>query len=337
MSSNYNNNFKDLYKKYKNKYLELKNKNTNNINQVGGNIFEEIKIMSWNILADAPIWKKKYESMKKESFIYWDHRKKLILEITSKHQPDICLLCEVEYDSISFFSQFCNKNNYGYIYTSCEPPRSKDSQKNYVNYTSSKNPGILIIFKLDKLKLVNNYAPDYSNYFINQQIKNNWTEEELKSHLQQCASNIILFEKLDESNNRFYFTGLHHPYLKEHEEIQDKQIEFLLSCIDKLNNNWKLPVIVAGDFNARPASKVYEIMNNKGYESVYKIVNGSENKYTTTNSFTGQRMTLDYIFVNNKCVVKNVEPIDSDYLEQTNIPNENFPSDHMHLISNIII
>lgn len=320
----------ERYKKYKNKYFDLKN-------QYGGAILEELKIMSFNILADAPIWKKKYESKKKEEFIYWDFRKNLIIDIISKHQPDICLLCEVEYNKILFFSQFCSANNYGYIYTSSEPTKSKESLKNYIDYTSEKNPGILIIFKLNKLKLVNNLAPDYLNYFYNQQKEHNWTEEELKLRLQQCASNIILFEKLDDTNNRFYFSGLHHPYVKDHEEIQDEQIIFLLKKITKLNANNNLPVIIAGDFNAKPTYRVYNIMNREGYSSAYKIINGVENKYTTSNSFTKQKMTLDYIFVNEKCKVKSIEQIDFDYLEHNDIPNQNYPSDHMFLIANIEI
>ena len=318
----------------------LKNKykiNYNEINQIGGAVFANIKIMSWNILADAPLFKTTYASMKKDDFIYWDYRKKLILQIIEKHKPDICLLCEVEYDQIMFFSQFANTNNYGYIYTSSEPPKTKKSLEKYVDYTSAKNPGILILFKTDKLRLVNNFAPDYINYCINKQKENDWSEEELELRLRQTASNIVLFEKLDETSKRFYFTGIHHPFIKERESIQDEQIIFLLNEIAKLNSNYNLPVVIAGDFNAKPTYEVYNIMNKQGYSSVYKIATGTENKYTTTNSFTEQRMTLDYIFVNDKCTVVNVEPIDSEYLEKVNIPNNTFPSDHMHLISNISI
>jgi len=317
----------EKYQRYKINYLS--------VNQTGGTVFEQIKIMSWNILADAPLWKKKYASMKKDHFIYWDHRKKLILDIIGQQQPDICLLCEVEYEQILFFSQFCVEHNYGYIYTSCEPPKSKKSSENYLNYTNAKNPGILIIFKLDKLRLVNNLAPNYFNHAINQQKEHGWTEEELQLHLQPCVSNIVLFEKLDESNGRFYFTGLHHPFIKDHELVQDEQIEFLLDTIDKLNAHYKLPVIIAGDFNAKPTYKVYETMGTRGYSSAYKILTGVENLYTTTNSFTGQRMTLDYIFVNDQCKVKSVNPIDANYLERVNIPNESYPSDHIHLCANI--
>jgi mRNA deadenylase 3'-5' endonuclease subunit Ccr4 len=299
-------------------------------------ISDDLKIMSFNILADAPLWKKKYASMKKEKFIYWNYRKKLIIDIISKREPDICLLCEVEYSNILFFSKFCTKNNYGYIYTSMEPSKSTDSLEKYVNYTNMQNPGLFILFKLDKVKLINNLAPSYSNYFNNQSKKYNWSKEELQLYLQPCASNIILFEKLNDEK-RFYFTGLHHPFIKENQNIQSKQISFLLQQINELNNNYNYPVIIAGDFNAEPTYDVYKIMNANKYNSAYKIFNGVENKYTASNSYVKKTFTLDYIFINNKCVVKNVHKVDDKYFKNNYIPNEEFPSDHMFLIANIII
>ena len=66
--------------------------------------------------------------------------------------------------------------------------------------------------------------------------------------------------------------------------VQDKQINFLLEKINELNNN-KFPVIIAGGFNSKPTSNVYQIMNNNNYNSVYKIFNGNENKYTAVNTY----------------------------------------------------
>ena len=314
-------NFEQKYYKYKQKYLNILNQtggaSTKISNELNSN---ELKIMSFNILADAPIWKKKYMDMKKDKFIYWDYRKKLIVDIISKHQPDICLLCEVEYDKILFFSKFCNNNNYGYIYTSMDPPKSPETIEKYKDYTNSKNPGILIIFKFDKVRLINNLAPDYFNKELVEQIP--------------CVSNIVLFEKLND-DMRFYFTGLHHPFVKENVTVQDKQINFLLEKINELNSN-NFPVIIAGDFNSKPTSNVYQIMNNNNYNSVYKIFNGDENKYTAVNSFTNERFTLDYIFIDKKSTVKDVYQIDKT-LENNNIPNKVFPSDHVFLIANISI
>ena len=334
-------NYEIKYEKYKKKYLDKKNiiggvkhtkkKFTHKITNV-----DELKVMSFNILADAPIWKKKYMDMEKENFIYWNFRKKLIIDIISEHQPDICLLCEVEYDKILFFSKYCNRNNYGYIYTSMEPPKSDKTMEKYINYTTIKNPGILIIFKFNKLKLINNLAPDYCNYFFNKSKTENWSTDKLEIYLQPCVSNIILFENIN-NNKRFFFTGLHHPYVQKNINVQIDQLNFLLYKINKLNNNYNLSVIIAGDFNAQPTSDIYKIMNDNNYNSVYKIFNGVENKYTASNSFMNETFVLDYIFINNNCTVKNVHQIEKKYFENNNIPNETFPSDHMFLIAYITI
>ena len=201
-----------------------------------------------------------------------------------------------------------------------DPPKSPETIEKYKDYTNSKNPGILIIFKFDKVRLINNLAPNYFNKELVEQIP--------------CVSNIVLFEKLND-DMRFYFTGLHHPFVKENVTVQDKQINFLLEKINELNSN-NFPVIIAGDFNSKPTSNVYQIMNNNNYNSVYTIFNGDENKYTAVNSFTNERFTLDYIFIDKKSTVKDVYQIDKT-LENNNIPNKVFPSDHVFLIANISI
>ena len=90
----------------------------------------DLKIMSWNILSDAPIWKKKYEHMKKEYWIYWDYRKKLIVQHIKNVNPDIFLLCECEYKEVEYFSrEFVD--NYNYIYASGEPKKSEEKLKSF--------------------------------------------------------------------------------------------------------------------------------------------------------------------------------------------------------------
>jgi endonuclease/exonuclease/phosphatase family metal-dependent hydrolase len=124
-------------------------------------------------------------------------------------------------------------------------------------------------------------------------------------------------------------------FCKKNVTVQDKQLNFLLEKINELNSN-NFPVIIAGDFNSKPTSSVYQIMNNNNYNSVYKIFNGVENKYTAVNSFTNERFTLDYIFIDKKSTVKDVYQINKT-LENNNIPNKVFPSDHVFLIANISI
>ncbi len=289
-----------------------------------------IKIMSFNILADAPIWKTKYDHIKKEEYVYWDYRKNLILDIITKHSPDICLLCETEYDKISFFANYCLLNNYGYIYTSHDPNKLESSLVKYRDYNNTKNPGNLIIFKLDKVRIINNTAPDYVDYFIRKSKKYNWDKKTTDSFILPTTSNIIKFE-INKTNSRFFFVGLHHPYTDSN--IQEEQINFLLKKIKKLNNNYNYPVIICGDFNVKPSDKVYDIMTLNNYNSTYKLMNGFENKYTISNDHF--KNTLDYIFINNKCSVENVVQIDEKFMENNVLPNKIYPSDHMFLVSTV--
>jgi mRNA deadenylase 3'-5' endonuclease subunit Ccr4 len=290
----------------------------------------QLKIMSFNILADAPIWKTKYDHIKKEDFIYWDYRKNLIIDIISKNSPDICLLCEVEYNKIPFFANYCILNNYNYIYTSHDPNKLVSSIVKYKDYNNSKNPGNLIIFKFDKVRIINNTAPDYVNYFIRKSKKYNWDKETLDNFILPTVSNIVHFE-VNNSGTRFFFIGLHHPYSKEN--IQKELIDFLLKKINKLNNNYDYPVIICGDFNIKPSDLVYNIMVSNNYNSTYKLFNGVENKYTISNDHF--KNTLDYIFINNKCKVIDVVQIDENFMKNNILPNKIFPSDHMFLVSSI--
>jgi mRNA deadenylase 3'-5' endonuclease subunit Ccr4 len=291
-----------------------------------------LKIMSFNILGDAPIWKTKYEHIKKEDFIYWDYRKELIIKIINKQNPDICVLCEVQHDTILFFSKFCTANNYGYIYTSALPNRNEESLKKYKDYNHTNNPGNLIIFKLDKVRLINNTAPDYVNYFNRKANKYNWSPEKLDEYIKPAVSNIVQFE-INSDNKRFYFTGLHHPHIQK-EEIPNEYIEFLLKKINKINDINNLPVIVCGDFNSIPSSTLYKIMEANKYESCYKLINKKENKYTiASHDF---KNCVDYIFIKN-CKVTSVEPINEEYLKNNVMPTKDFPSDHMFLVATIKI
>ena len=260
--------------------------------------------------------------------MFWDYRKKLILEIISTHSPDICLLCEVEYNKLSFFTNFCLINNYGYIYTSHDPNKLDSSLKKYKDYNNTKNPGNLIIFKLDIVRIINNTAPDYVNYFIRKSKKYNWNEETTNDFILPTVSNIVQFE-INKSGIRFFFIGLHHPYTKEN--VQKEQIEFLLKKIKKLNNIYNYPEIICGDFNITPNNIVYDIMESNNYNSVYKLIQNVENKYTISNDH--YRNTLDYIFINNKCKAINVTHIDEKYMENNILPNIEYPSDHMFLVS----
>ena len=295
-----------------------------------------LKIMTFNILSDAPIWKKKWAHVEKKPFILWDYRKKLIMNILKDNDPDICLLCEVEYEQVLHFSKYCYKNNYNYVYASTEPPKSTETKAGYANnYTNAKNPGILIMFKSNKIRIINNYSLDYENGIIRYVRDNKMSDDIINYFLKPCVSNIVLFEKLDD-DKRFYFVGLHHYNNPKEEDVKEFEITLLLGKLFYKNSIHNYPIIICGDFNAVPTSKVYEIITKKNkLNSAYKLFTGSDAKLTV--SVPHFKDTLDYIFVNDLCKVINMKLIDEDYLMKNEIPNENYPSDHMYLVADIEI
>jgi endonuclease/exonuclease/phosphatase family metal-dependent hydrolase len=165
--------------------------------------------------------------------------------------------------------------------------------------------------------------------------KLDWTTDMIKHFDRESVSNIVLFETNNESNSRFYFVGVHNHYNPIDSVTQDAHMNYLLKLIKRNTVINDYPVIMCGDFNATPSHSVYDIIYKNKYESVYKKFYGEEAKYTfASEHFRG---AMDYIFVNDKCKINNVKEIDFDYLEKNNIPNDDFPSDHMYLFADIKI
>jgi len=329
----------------------------------------QIRIMSFNILSDAPIWKKKWAYIKKEPWIYWDYRKTLILKRILDNDPDIMCLTECEYNKIDYFSRELSEKYY-YIYTSCEPKKSQDTIEKYSNYSHVQNPGILIMFKKNIIRLINNHALNYDYQFRKVAINEKWEDIKLNHFLKLCVSNMILFENI-KTEKRFFFVGLHHFNDPNYGDVKYYQMYLLLEQINESNKYYNYPVIMCGDFNAIPNSGViYLIKNNvlnesilydKGYgigidhekiksiglpisihlskkfKSVYESVKGSEPKYTL---YTEQfKDCIDYIFVTNDVTIVGVKDVDKEIIDWIKnglyMPNEKFPSDHIDLVVNI--
>ena len=321
-----------------------------------------IKVMSFNILSDAPIWKKKWEHLKKEHWIYWNYRSKLILNIIQKSNADIIVLTEVEHRYLKFFDSNLNEKYY-YIYTSGEPKKTLESAEKYKNWDNTKNNGIMILFRYTKIRLINNSALNYGNYFRKIAKNEKWDNVKLNHFIKPCVSNTVLFEDI-EDNKRFYFTGVHHYNDPNYGDVKYYQMYALLKHIYKLNKYTNHPLIVAGDFNATPHSSVIKLIktgkldNNNIYEnnvdikiknfvklpnkikkylpliSTYETFYGTEPIYTTYTEYF--KNCIDYIFVSQDINIIKCYDIDNKIqkwiFENKVMPNDEFPSDHINLI-----
>lgn len=110
----------------------------------------------------------------------------------------------------------------------------------------------------------------------------------------------------------------------------------LMEVIEKEQENEKLPIILMGDFNATPDSKLIEDFI-KGKLSKTKLVavqdiNKSLYNEVTRDSFKRKQkgVHIDYIFASEEIEVVNVEII------KYNI-NGKYPSDHYPLMADIKI
>ena len=158
-------------------------------------------------------------------------------------------MCEVEYEQILFFAKFCIENNYAYVYTSTEPPKGPETVANYADdYTNLKNPGILVIFKIDKIRIINNHSLDYISG-VKRYVEDHKLDKTIIPYFTKpFASNIVLFEKLSD-NQRFYFVGLHHYHNPKEEDVKEFQITYLLGKLAYKNQIYDYPVIMCGDLN----------------------------------------------------------------------------------------
>lgn len=109
-------------------------------------------------------------------------------------------------------------------------------------------------------------------------------------------------------------------------------VDLILDNIKHYNKSCRLPVIITGDFNARPDSKVIsKLMNNN-------IINLT-NVYTGGGTYHGgmsykrdkfYKRQYDYIFVSDDINVNDV------YLDKT-VHDNIFPSDHYPLIAELAL
>ena len=221
-----------------------------------------------------------------------------------------------------------------------------------------------------KLRLINNSALNYENYFRKVSKKEKWNNDKLTHFIKPCVSNTILFEDI-KSEKRFYFTGIHHYNDPRYADVKYYQMYALLKHIRKINKYTNYSNIIAGDFNATPESSIIKLIKTGQFEihtlyedefkipieniiklnlpnkikkytqyiSTYEKYFGEEPKYTTyTEHF---KNSLDYIFVSHDIKIVKCYDINNRIQKWISsnkyMPNNEFPSDHINLIVDIII
>lgn len=337
----------DLYFMSKNKIRDMiLNKNDNVDNN-------DISICTYNILVPYQIYSKKYANEKKETSVLWFYRWELIKRELDIYNPDIICFQEVQNDLFyrDLLPYFLTQKYMGY-FVAMEPLPNDISKYSY--YTYDNSVGIAIFFKTKKFRLIHiesfNYHNDVLEYY-NDNDKSMLSNNEFKKKINSPFANLsILLEDL-RNQKRFIVSNVHLVSKPSLDDVKLLMVYLLLKKINKLSLNNLIPIILCGDFNSIPDSKLYKAITtgkNNYQENESKLIEPIINlptKYTNlplsstfftifnkepkyTNYTPDFKETLDYIFINDKCkVIGQLDEIDlSEYIR---IPNSNFPSDHI--------
>lgn len=119
-------------------------------------------------------------------------------------------------------------------------------------------------------------------------------------------------------------------------QARERGLRYIGEFIEKLHKRERIPVILMGDFNATPNSKLIKNFNNGLYSNKKFIavqeIDKSIYKKSTMNKFKGKEIGfhIDYIFVSEEIKINNVEIVKFN-------KNGKYPSDHYPVIADISI
>ncbi|XP_060102737.1 nocturnin-like isoform X1 [Heteronotia binoei] len=278
---------------------------------------QPIRVMQWNILAQAlGEGKDNFVQCPMEA-LRWEERKCLILEEILAYQPDILCLQEVDH----YFDTFQPLlSRLGYQCTFFPKPWSP-----CLDVECNNGPdGCALFFLKDRFTLISS---------------DNIRLTAMKLKTNQVAIAQIL--KCNETGKLFCIAVTHLKARNGWERFRSAQGADLLQKLQSITQEPDIPLIVCGDFNAEPTEEVYKEFSDSSLNlnSAYKLlsVDGlSEPPYTTWKIRpSGEcRHTLDYIWYSQHALQVNaaLSLLTEEQIGPNRLPSLNYPSDHLSLV-----
>ena len=105
-----------------------------------------------------------------------------------------------------------------------------------------------------------------------------------------------------------------------------------------------IPIVFAGDLNARPDEPAVRYLKTLGFASAYERVLGSEPAFTTWKIRTGAfkpgeaKMCIDYVFASPRAKIRDVSALPSERdVGENALPCDTHPSDHLMLRAELVL
>jgi endonuclease/exonuclease/phosphatase family metal-dependent hydrolase len=247
----------------------------------------------------------------------WEYRKDRVVELLSRHNPDIIGFQEDSYAYVSYLINELKNEGYDWIGYGSKDGKNAKENPDAIDYLNS------IFFNSIRFELVEHgvfwYADEPSR--PNAEWSNGYYRTCIWARFREKSSGVLFYH---------FNTHFHH----QEESVRVKQAELLINEVQIINEN-DLPAIFTGDFNTEPGSTSYRTITEStvGYSlknskslSTEPHEGTNDTAFGFASGFSGSE--IDHIFLRNIEEV-NLHKTINDYT------NWNYPSDHCPVITQI--
>jgi endonuclease/exonuclease/phosphatase family metal-dependent hydrolase len=256
-----------------------------------------IKVMSYNIRLDV----------KSDGENWWEKRKDKVAGLMNYYEADFIGGQEVQHHQLQYLQQ--NLNGYDYIGV------ARDDGKEEGEYSC-------IFYKKNKFTVV-----QQSTFWLSS------TPDSVSFGWNAACRRVCTYGlfKSNETKQLFWVFNTHFDHISKEARLESAKL--IIKKIQQLNKK-NYPVVLSGDFNARPddAPLQYTTANMQNSRSISQLVYGNEDTWNGFKFSEKPDGCIDYIFVsrNKKIIVKKFATITDSY-------DMKYPSDHFPVMATIMI
>ncbi|KAG7195004.1 uncharacterized protein KQ657_004116 [Scheffersomyces spartinae] len=329
-----------------------------------------ISVFSYNLLSRHYVWRQVFGYLDQLYLDWTNYRFPLLNNTIRQLQSDIMCFQEME---CFMYEHFWSTNFPGPNYKSFFI--RKPNPKYWGNKPSEFMDGVGIFINTDRFEILDQLEVIFSEFIKDNRKQFDWTDD-LMSRVIPRNTVALLVKLHDKISDKIVFvTNTHLYWSPKFNDVKVIQTKLLLSILNEFIANSKGQnvddpcVILCGDFNSTPTSKVFELLSNEnlhvdkcdelgpfdygkdnylvsenGYiknpfrlQCVYQhLLNDNSLQFTSyTKALTE---VLDHIWINNDHfnIVDVLGPVEKNYSDKVNgFPNNQFPSDHIPLVSTL--
>eukprot|EP00002_Diphylleia_rotans_P035233 TRINITY_DN766_c0_g1_i2.p1 TRINITY_DN766_c0_g1~~TRINITY_DN766_c0_g1_i2.p1 ORF type:complete len:324 (-),score=57.97 TRINITY_DN766_c0_g1_i2:27-998(-) len=280
---------------------------------------DRLRVASYNVLAQAYSCPEYFQAFQRP-FVKWKHRGPIIFEEISHYRPDLLCLQECDFFDTCWRGKMAELG-YGAL---------------YAKRGGTKKDGCAIFYLRDRFAIDSHSSLDYNEVAA---------EHPGPQHEDYIRNNVALVAHVRRTsdNMTFILACTHLFWDPQKEYVKIGQALYLKKALVSLKQEKNCGVIVCGDFNSMPDSKVYNEMIGQHaeaeltLESAYsKYREEGEPEFTNYDeSFSG---TLDYVFFSSEFQCASVLDLPSmeDAHKYGPMPNSRMPSDHVMLVAELV-